>query len=155
LFLVPVWSTIDPFFQLFFGKYDPTAGYMRVPATDRVALLPTPQRRREGVFMALNDVGEPINDRVKIALIKQDLRAVEQGKIAKDDYTIVWLPQFWRTRLHLFIGLAMTSSAIVIGVGLFGPVLVGRAVWAMLLDEKVHDGYSFVSPAYREGICWC
>ena len=143
--LEAMWPILDPVFQLAFGRYDPTATDARVPAEDQVALLPQSERRKGGVFVALDENGSPRTPEDKLRLLKQDKRAREAKRDPKNDYTVVWLPQYWRTRVHAFIFAALGMAATCLAILFFGPLVVGRAALAMLTTEPIHDGYSLVS----------
>jgi E3 ubiquitin-protein ligase MARCH6 len=142
------WSILDPFFQLIFGRYDPTATEARVPATDRVALLSQAERRKHGVFIPLDSDGSPTTPEAKLALLKQDRRARQKNRDPRTDYQVIWLPSFWRTRIHAFVFSALTMAATLLALGFFGPLIVGRAVLGMVTAAPLHDGYSYLAGMY-------
>ncbi|RXK38798.1 hypothetical protein M231_03974 [Tremella mesenterica] len=142
-----VWPTLDFFFQRFLSPYDNSATAMRVPATDQVVLLPLLVRRKAGVFVPVDEIGRPKTDEHKLNLLKQDRAARKANRDPVKDYNVVWLPKYWRTRVHVFIMMCIWASAVVVAVGLFAPLLVGRAALRLLWEEKVHDGYSLITGA--------
>ena len=143
--LESLWPILDPLTQILFGRYDPTATYARVPASDQVALLPQSERKNGGVFIPLDADGKPKTDEDKIRFLKQDRKARRMKRDPRADYTIVWLPQYWKTRVYAFIFSAITVSSASIAVVFFLPIVVGRAAWGMAVSEPVHDGYTYVS----------
>ena len=143
-----VWPIVDPLFQLAFGRYDNTSTDARVPATDRVALLSQAERKEHGVFIPHDKYGAPKSDKAKLALLKQDRRAREKNRVPKDDYQIVWLPRYWRTRVHAFIFAALTVAAWTIALSLFVPLVIGRTALGALTRQPCHDGYSYTIGVY-------
>lgn len=134
-----IWAPLDPFFQFAFGTYEPTATFARVPASDRVSLMPQADRKRDGVFIPLDEHGCPKTPQAKLALLKQDRRARQKNRSAAEDYQVVWLPSFWRTRIHVFIFLAITAASVALATMTFVPLIVGRAA----LGSR-HDGYNYM-----------
>lgn len=147
-FVEAVWPVLDPIFQFAFGRYNTTATDARVPFSDRVALLSQIERQKDGVFIPLDARGTPTTDQGRMALLKQDRRARQKNRDPRADYTIVWLPQYWRTRIHVFILCALGMASIIIATMFFGPILVGRAALAMVTTTRLHDGYSYVTGTY-------
>ncbi|KIS00118.1 E3 ubiquitin-protein ligase MARCH6 [Cryptococcus deuterogattii 2001/935-1] len=143
-----LWPICDWICQKLFGKYRTEATDARVPASDSVILMPIEQRRKEGgVFVPLDGSGIPYNRADKLRLLKQDKIAREAGRLPTSDYTIVWLPKYWRTRIHMFVATALASMSIVIALTAFTPLAVGRMMWKAL-GMDVHDGYSWFAGAY-------
>ncbi|WVQ75379.1 hypothetical protein IAR50_004999 [Cryptococcus sp. DSM 104548] len=143
--LWPMWDVIC---QLAFGKYDNQETMARVPSSDSVVLVPVEERRVEGgVFIPLDSNGVPQNPQDKLRLLKQDKLSREAGRLPMSDYGIVWLPQYWRTRIHMFLATALASISVVIASAAFVPVIIGRMAWKGLGFE-VHDGYSWFLGAY-------
>lgn len=140
-----LWPICDWICQKLFGKYRTEATDARVPASDSVVLMPIEQRRKEGgVFVPLDESGIPYNRADKLRLLKQDKIAREAGRLPTSDYTVIWLPKYWRTRIHMFVASALASMSIVIALAVFMPLAVGRMMWKTL-GMDVHDGYSWVS----------
>ncbi|ODN91420.1 hypothetical protein L198_05934 [Cryptococcus wingfieldii CBS 7118] len=143
--LWPMWDVVC---QLAFGKYDNKETMARVPASDSVVLVPVEERRVEGgVFIPLDSKGVPENPQDKLRLLKQDKLSREAGRLPMSDYGIVWLPQYWRTRIHMFLATALASISVVIASATFIPIIIGRMAWKWSGFE-VHDGYSWFLGAY-------
>jgi E3 ubiquitin-protein ligase MARCH6 len=138
------WLVADAVCQFIFGKYDNRATRARVPASDRVELATLAERRREGVFIPLDSKGAPRTEADKIRLLKQDRAARKAGRNPKDDYTVVTLPDFWRTRVYALLAFMLFSAACVTAGLIFVPLAIGRQVTAFWFDEVVYDGYSWV-----------
>ena len=143
-----LWPILDPVFQAGFGRYSTTATDARVPFSDRVALLSPAERQKDGVFIPVDGRGAPKNKEGTLALLKQDRRARQKKRDPRGDYTIVWLPQYWRTRIHVFILCALGMASTLIATTFFGPILIGRAALAMVTTNRLHDGYCYVAGAY-------
>ncbi|ORX38932.1 hypothetical protein BD324DRAFT_617907 [Kockovaella imperatae] len=143
-----IWPILDIPLQRLFGPYDPAGTYARVPAADQVGLLPASERKKGGVFIPLTKEGSPKDDEGKLRLLKQDQRARALKRDPRKDYTVVWLPQYWRTRIHAFIFAAIGVTGWAIAMLLFVPILVGRATLGMLVSEEMHDGYAFLLGGY-------
>lgn len=138
-----IWPVVDPFFQFLFGPYEIAATFARVPATDRVVLMPQPDRKRDGVFVLLDDQGRPKTPEAKTALLLQDRRARQMQRTPKDDYQMIWLPAYWRTRIHAFILCAIGTAGAALASVAYGPLVVGRAA----LSSR-HDGYNYIFGTY-------
>nr|XP_018259002.1 uncharacterized protein I303_08544 [Kwoniella dejecticola CBS 10117]OBR81160.1 hypothetical protein I303_08544 [Kwoniella dejecticola CBS 10117] len=148
--LEQVWPILDPLYQVIFGKYNNESVKSRVPASDQVILLPPAQRKAEGgVFISLNEHGVPFTPEDKLRLLKQDRRAREASRDPIRDYEVIHLPQYWRTRVHTFIGTTLVTCAAILAFGAFGPIVTGRLASGLLGGaEKVHDGYNWLFGAY-------
>ncbi|WWC73270.1 uncharacterized protein I206_107236 [Kwoniella pini CBS 10737] len=148
--LEKVWPILDPVYQVLFGKYNNESTKSRVPASDQVILLPPAQRKAEGgVFISLNENGVPFTPEDKLRLLKQDRRAREASRDPIRDYEVIHLPQYWRTRVHTFIGTTLVTSALVLAFGAFGPIVTGRLASGLLGGSRsVHDGYNWLFGAY-------
>lgn len=142
---ISTWRVADFFGQLVFGKYDTTESDARVPSSDQVVLLPPAERKGNGVFVMLDKLGAPKTADDKLRLLKQDRAAREGGRDPRADYRIVWLPRFWRTRVHALIFAALGTASAVIALAFFVPLVVGRLASSLFIEEEVHDGYSWVS----------
>jgi E3 ubiquitin-protein ligase MARCH6 len=144
------WRILDIPFQAVFGKYDPAATFARVPAHDRVILLAVKKNgtpKRVGMFVRLNRNGQPKTADDKIKMIRQDLLARRAERDPATDFRITHLPQFWRTRIHIFILVLLAGAGVALATFILGPVILGRELLKGYLGE-VHDGYSFVSSAF-------
>lgn len=140
-----MWLVMDAACQFIFGKYDNRATRARVPASDRVELATLAERRREGVFIPVDHRGAPRTEADRIRLLKQDRAARKAGRNPELDYTIVTLPDFWRTRVYALLAFMLFSSSCVTAGALFVPLAIGRQATATLFDGPVYDGYSWVS----------
>lgn len=145
------WLVTDAFCQAVFGPYDNRATPARVPASDRVELLPITDRRREGMLIALDHTGAPRTVADRIRLLKQDRAARNAGRDPRRDYTVIQLPDYWRTRVYALLFLALLTSSFVVGSLVFVPLAVGRLATRLLFARSVFDGYSWLFGGY---ICW-
>ncbi|WVR09207.1 hypothetical protein IAU60_006269 [Kwoniella sp. DSM 27419] len=147
--LEKVWPLIDPLFQVGFGKYDPRSTKARVPSSDQVILIPAHIRRIEGgVFIPLSEQGTPLNPEDKLRLLKQDRKARERGHDPREDYEVIRLPAYWRTRVHAFIGATLAAAAIVLAVLTLGPLTIGRMALGWSRKNGAHDGYTWLTGTY-------
>lgn len=139
-----LWMVTDAVCQFIFGKYDNRATRARVPASDRVELATLAERRREGVFIPVDHRGAPRTEADRIRLLKQDRAARRANRNPNTDYTIVTLPDYWRTRVYALLAFMLLSvAAVTVGV-FFVPLALGRQATAMLCNGPVYDGYSWV-----------
>jgi len=139
-----IWPILDKPFQLLFGQYKNTQTDARVPGADQIVLLSPAERRKGGVFVPVDPQGATRTPEDKLRLLKQDRAAREAGRDPKTDYTVIWLPRYWRTKIHAFIVVTLTTVSITLALGCFVPLVVGRAAMAMLFTESTHDGYNLV-----------
>lgn len=117
--------------------------YRRVPAEDNIAL---PKELRATV--AVNVDGTPIDEAGRRLMDRQNAEAEKARRNIDKDYTVVYLPPHFRSRVILFIiGLWLAFSMVMV-TAIAAPIHVGRAAFAMFLDREVHDGYSFVVGFY-------
>ncbi|KAK4684277.1 E3 ubiquitin-protein ligase MARCH6, partial [Tremellales sp. Uapishka_1] len=149
--LASIWPVLDSIYQFVFGGYDNAATLARVPSADQVALLSPAERRKGGVFVLLDNEGRPKTENGKLNLLKQDKLAREAGRDPQADYTVVWLPRYWRIRIHSFIFSALVTTAFAIAVGFFVPLGIGRLAMGMVFGSGVHDGYNLLAGGY---IAW-
>ena len=143
VFIRAMWATFDLPLQVIFGRYSSMATFARVPATDQIVLL-SRANNRKGTFVPLTPAGNPRTKEDKLRILNQDAAARRGGRDPVEDYTMVWLPRYWRTRVHLFILLCGIMAGIAVMSAGLVPLLVGRGVVGMVFGE-VHDGYSLVS----------
>lgn len=139
------WIVLDAICQALFGAYDNRGTAARVPGNDRIEVPPITVRQQRSMFIPLNERGAPRTAADKLNLLQQDRAARRYGRNPRTDYTVVTLPDFWRTRVHVLFRLALLTMSVVTAAMLFGPLIVGRQVAAMLFDDPVFDGYSWVS----------
>lgn len=145
------WLIIDAVCQALFGHYDNRATRARVPNNDRVELLPLTERRREGMFIALDHKGSPMTEADKSRLLRQDRAARRAGRNPLKDYTVVTLPDYWRTRVHVLLALGLLSASAVTAALFFIPLAVGRLATSLLVDAPIFDGYNWLVGGY---VCW-
>lgn len=143
--LAAIYPILDLPFQLLFGQYDKQQTDARVPGADQIVLLSPSQRKRGGVFVPLDGAGAPHTEEDKLRLLKQDRAAREAGRDPKADYTVISLPRYWRTRIHVFILVALTAASLTMAIGFFTPLVIGREAMRMVFSELPHDGYNLVS----------
>lgn len=139
-----MWLSADAACQFVFGKYDNRATRARVPASDRVELATLAERRRESVFIPLDHRGAPRTEEDRLRLLKQDRIARKAGRNPAADYTIVTLPDFWRTRVYALLAFMLFSASCVSAGVIFVPLAFGRQATAAFFDAPVYDGYSWV-----------
>lgn len=145
------WIVADAVCQRVFGTYDNRATPARVPNSDRIELLSLSERRKEGMFILLDSNGAPRTPADEIRLLKQDRAARRVGRNPKRDYTVVNLPEFWRTRVYALFASAMLSAAAVVATVVLVPLCVGRMATNMVFHEQIYDGYNWIVGGY---ICW-
>ncbi|EJT46922.1 hypothetical protein A1Q1_04350 [Trichosporon asahii var. asahii CBS 2479] len=145
------WIVADAVCQRVFGTYDNRATPARVPNSDRIKLLSLSERRKEGMFILLDSNGAPRTPADEIRLLKQDRAARRAGRNPKRDYTVVQLPEFWRTRVYALFASAMLSAAAVVATVVLVPLCVGRMATNMVFHEQIYDGYNWIVGGY---ICW-
>jgi E3 ubiquitin-protein ligase MARCH6 len=127
--------------------YDGT--FRRVPATDNIA-LPTEMQATAQV----TEGGVPANDEARVLIAAQDAETEKAKRIIKDDYTIVYVPPYFRQRLILFIASLWSIGSMCLGILLAAPMLLGRAAFRLVLAREVHDGYSFILGFYLLWACY-
>ena len=139
-----IFPVLDKPLQLLFGRYELEQTEARVPGADQIVLLSPAERQKGGVFVPVDASGAPRNFEDKLRLLKQDRASREAGRDPRTDYTVIWLPRYWRTRIHIFIIVTLTVVSMTLAVGFLGPLVVGRATMAMIFTEPMHDGYNLV-----------
>lgn len=145
-----IWNALDIPFRLLFGSYQSDATFARVPAQDRVVLLSVKVRgstRREGMFIPLDDRRQPKTEHDKLKMIRQDLLSRKADRNPVMDFKVVFLPEKWRTRVHVFILSMLAGGGATMGLATLGPIVLGREILKGRFGQ-VHDGYSFVSFTY-------
>jgi E3 ubiquitin-protein ligase MARCH6 len=145
-----IWNALDIPFRLLFGSYQSAATFARVPAQDRVVLLSVKVRgstRREGMFIPLDDRRQPKTEHDKLKMIRQDLLSRKADRNPVKDFKVVYLPEKWRTRVHVFILSLLAGGGATMGLATLGPIVLGREILKGRFGQ-VHDGYSFVSFTY-------
>lgn len=97
------------------------------------------------MFVPLDDDLVPRSREAKIRMLRQDEATRKAKREPRDDFIVVSLPRYWRTRVHAFVFGTLGFSAVFIAGVVIVPVLLGRRIiggWGM---GQVHDGYSYVS----------
>jgi E3 ubiquitin-protein ligase MARCH6 len=139
-----VWQVIDVIAQIGLGRYDNAETWARVPASDSVVLLKPEVRQGRGVFVRLDNFGQAITPKGKLLMMQQDQAARDANRDPKVDYKVVWLPRYWRTRVHSVIFTALVLGGTVLALTVFAPLVVGRLILDRAMGEPVHDGYNWV-----------
>lgn len=142
------WRVVDFIAQLVLGRYDNNETWARVPAADSVVLLKPEIRKGRGVFVRLDQFGQPITPEGKLLLLQQNQAAVAANRNPKVDYKVVWLPKYWRTRVHAVVYSALVVCGSLVAMTVFAPLVVGRLLLDRAFGEPVHDGYNWVCAKY-------
>lgn len=140
-----IWGALDVLDQIVLGRYQNITCRARVPASDGLVLLKPEERRGRGVFVRLDKNGSTTNEEDKMMILQQDRAAREKKRDPKKDYTVVWLPQYWRTRVHALIMTALCAGGLIACTVLVGPLVTGRMMLDRLLPQPAHDGYNWVN----------
>ena len=124
-------------------------GWRRVPANDNVAIV-----RGMRATVEVTEDGIPVND-VEARLLKlQNAEAERQKRNIDEDYTIVYIPPYFKYRILTFILAVWTVCCVAIAAMLAGPVLLGRRFFLLFTAREVHDGYSFLVGFHLLWGCW-
>lgn len=124
-------------------------GFRRVPASDSVML----EKNVPGVAQ-VDEFGNPLDQRNSRVMQLQDSEALRTNRDVHKDYTVVYVPPYFRLRLICFIALLwIIGSAFTAAVITF-PTLLGRAAFTALVGREVHDGYSFLAGFYLLWGAW-
>ncbi|EIN10123.1 hypothetical protein PUNSTDRAFT_35157, partial [Punctularia strigosozonata HHB-11173 SS5] len=113
-------------------------GFRRVPASDHIALA----RDMRGTA-AVDENGVPLTEVDSRIIQSQNAEAEKAGRQIKDDYMIVYVPPHFKWRLALFVLGLWTAGAAATTAVISCPIMLGRAVFKLVIAEDVHDGYSF------------
>lgn len=143
------WLVTDAICQSVFGRYDNRATSARVPSNDRVELLPLTEGAREAMFIPLDHKGAPKTEVDELRLLRQDRAARRAGRNPMKDYTVIQLPDYWRTRIHVLLGVGLASASLLVAAVFFIPLAVGRLATSFFFVAPVFDGYSWVSASFR------
>lgn len=138
------WRVTDRICRLCFGNYPIEATVARVPAVDTV-IFPPKWGRRTPIFVPLTNDLHAKTTEDKIRIIKQDEAARKAHREPAKEYTTVWLPKYWRTRVHVFTFAFAVALGIGIAAALLVPLVVGRGLMYTFMGQEVHDGHSIVS----------
>ena len=138
------WRILDFFAQITLGKYDTSETWARVPAADSVVLLKPEVRKGRGVFVRLDNLGRPLTEDGGLLMVQQNQAAKHAKRDPVKDYKVVWLPRYWRTRIHAVVYTALALSGAVVATALLAPLIVGRLILDRAFEHPVHDGYNWV-----------
>ena len=141
------WRVLDFFAQIALGKYDTAETWARVPAADSVVLLKPEVRKGRGVFVRLDNQGRTLTPDGSLLMLQQNQAAIKANRDPHKDYKRVWLPRYWRTRVHAVVYTALALSGTVVATALFAPLIVGRLILDRAFGHPVHDGYNWVCPS--------
>jgi E3 ubiquitin-protein ligase MARCH6 len=139
------WRILDFFAQIALGKYDTAETWARVPAADSVVLLKPEVRKGRGVFVRLDHQGRTLTPDGSLLMLQQNQAAINAKRDPLKDYRRVWLPRYWRTRVHAVVYTALALSGTVVATAVFAPLVAGRLILDQALGQPVHDGYNWVS----------
>ncbi|KLO17994.1 hypothetical protein SCHPADRAFT_925510 [Schizopora paradoxa] len=117
--------------------------FRRVPAADNIAL---PKEIRATV--AVNEDGSPVDEASKRLMELQNSEADKAKRDVKEDYTIVYLPPYFKHRIMLFIASLWIVGSTAVVVVFAAPIVIGRAFFKLFSADVVHDAYSFVAGFY-------
>ncbi|KAF8074708.1 hypothetical protein FPV67DRAFT_1474663 [Lyophyllum atratum] len=115
----------------------------RVPATDNLA-LPRDMRATAQV----NEDGEPFDNEARQLMAEQDAEMEKAKRNIKDDFMVVYIPTGFRWRVICFIALLWVIGAILLGIAVALPILLGRRFFELFSPRDVHDGYSLIVGFY-------
>ena len=124
-------------------------GWRRVPANDNVAIV-----RSMRATVEVTEDGQPTNE-VEARLLKlQNTEADRHKRNVDEDYTVVYIPPYFKYRIAAFILAVWSVCCVAIATTLAGPVLLGRRFFLLFTTREVHDGYSFVIGFHLLWGCW-
>ncbi|KAG0212549.1 hypothetical protein BGX28_006148, partial [Mortierella sp. GBA30] len=132
-------------------------GLMRVPNSDRIVHL---KDRR--VIVPVDENGNALDPDEDLfgeidPLMELQPRARDGPRPLldpKENTTIVYTPPNFKRRLIAFIALFWTSVMAFLVLSLVLPTVMGREIFALRTDKKVHDIYSFIVGVYVVRLGW-
>ena len=127
----------------------PDGSFRRVPATDNLAL---PRDMRATVAVTAD--GEPVDDAARALMILQNAEAEKAKHNIQEDYTIVYIPPNFRSRVIAFITMLWMIGAICVGFVVALPLSLGRSFFRLFTPRDIHDGYSFIIGFYLIWLCY-
>ncbi|KAJ3916024.1 hypothetical protein F5877DRAFT_47423, partial [Lentinula edodes] len=130
---------------------DYDGSFRRVPNTDDLAIP-----RDIPATVAVTATGEPVNEEAMILMTQQDMETVQAKHSIRQDFTVVYIPPYFRYRMILFVLILWTFGALCLGISVALPILIGRGFFGMVFKGKreVHDGYSIIAGFYMLWACW-
>lgn len=117
--------------------------FRRVPATDHISL---PRDMRATV--QVTEDGEPVNEKAKELMIRQNIEVAKAKRSLKDEFMVVYIPPNFRYRITCFICALWLIGAGFFGVAVAIPVQLGRSLFQLFTSCPVHDGYSLIVGFY-------
>lgn len=123
--------------------------FMRVPAEDNVAL-----RRELKATTVVDEDGEPLDEEGRKVIEDQIAEAEKAKREVAKDYTVVYAPPHFTTRIILFIMSLWLCGSLVLVTSIAMPILLGRRLFALWLPHEVHDGYSLMVGFYLLWGCY-
>ncbi|EGN95092.1 hypothetical protein SERLA73DRAFT_61388 [Serpula lacrymans var. lacrymans S7.3] len=123
--------------------------FRRVPAKDNIA-LPRDMRATAQV----HEDGEPVDDGARQLIATLDAEAEKAKRDIKTDFTIVYIPPNFRSRIIYFILAIWVIVAVLVSAGVALPIQVGRQFFKLFVAKDIHDGYSFIAGFYLLWGCY-
>ncbi|GLB43378.1 putative RING finger membrane protein [Lyophyllum shimeji] len=117
--------------------------FRRVPATDNL-VLPRDMRATAGV----TEEGEPVDAEARKLMAEQNAEILKAKRNIKDDFMVVYLPPAFQYRVIAFIASLWVIGAILLGIAVALPILLGRRFFEFFTTRDVHDGYSLIVGFY-------
>jgi E3 ubiquitin-protein ligase MARCH6 len=123
--------------------------FRRVPATDNIAL---PREMR--ATAAVNERGEAVDEKARRLIQQQNAEAMKAKRDFKRDYTVVYIPPYFKYRVILFMSALWVIGSLFATAGIALPILIGRTFFKLLYKTTIHDGYSFLAGFYLIWACF-
>ncbi|KAF9572304.1 hypothetical protein EC968_010028 [Mortierella alpina] len=132
-------------------------GLSRVPNSDRIVHL---KNRR--IIVPVDEAGnalDPEEDRLgEIDPLMEIQPRTREGPRPlidpKENTTVVYTPPNFKYRAIIFVILIWTSVMYFLVLAVVIPTVLGRQIFSMQTDRKVHDVYSFIVGVYAVRCCW-
>lgn len=123
--------------------------FRRVPATDNLA-LPRDMRATARV----TESGQPYDKEAEELIRIQNAEALKAKRDINFDYRVVYIPPGFRYRIFAFILSMWVIGAVVLGISVALPIMLGRSVFRLFTPREVHDGYSLILGFYLLVACY-
>jgi E3 ubiquitin-protein ligase MARCH6 len=104
--------------------------------------------------VAVTADGEPVDDAARALMILQNAEAEKAKHNIQEDYTIVYIPPNFRSRVIAFITMLWMIGAICVGFVVALPLSLGRSFFRLFTPRDIHDGYSFIIGFYLIWLCY-